>query len=104
MTDVEKAHIVSAAQFELSKCSEHVVHQNAINRFNTIDHDFAVQVASIFPHIQVPDAIKPNHGQKSAFLSMVDGKSQSEPFPSFKPWFGSHNLSVDTAVSAAGLT
>lgn len=77
MSDVEKQHIISAAQFELSKCSEHVVHQNTINRWNTIDHDFAVQCASIFPHVKVPDAIKPNHGKKSAFLSMVEGKNQS---------------------------
>lgn len=78
MSDVEKQHIISAAQFELSKCSEHVVHQNTINRFNTIDHDFALSVAEIFPHITVPDAVKPNHGQKSEYLSMVNGKNQSE--------------------------
>jgi len=77
MSDAEKEHMVAAAHFELSKCSEHIVHKAAIERYNTIDHDFAVKVAEIFPHIQVPPAIKPNHGRKSAFLSQVDGKSQT---------------------------
>lgn len=78
MSEPEKAHMVAAAQFELSKCSEHIVHQNAIDRFNTIDHDFAIQVAEIFPHVTVKPALKENHGKKSAFLSQVDGKSQSK--------------------------
>lgn len=70
--------MVAAAQFELSKCSEHIVHQNAIDRFNLVDHDFAVQVAEVFPHIEVKPAVKANHGRKSAFLSQVEGKSQSK--------------------------
>jgi catalase len=76
MTDVEKAHIVAAAQFELSKCEDAQVHQAAIERYNLIDHGFALKVADIFPHVRVPDEVRPNHGKKSAFLSQVDGKGQ----------------------------
>jgi catalase len=78
MSEPEKEHMLSAAQFELSKCSEHEVHQAAIDRYNLIDHDFAVKVAEVFPHITVKPTVKPNHGRKSAFLSQVTGKNQSE--------------------------
>jgi catalase len=77
MSDAEKKHMVSAAQFELSKCFETEVQQAAINRFNTIDHDFAVKVAEALSDVKVPDATGPNHGRKSAFLSQVEGKSQT---------------------------
>lgn len=76
MSDAEKTNMISAAQFELSKCEEHIVHQNAISRFNEIDHDFALAVAEVFPAVKVPDAVKPNHGQRSDFLSQVTGKNQ----------------------------
>jgi len=76
MSDAEKTNIISAAQFEVSKCEEHIVHQNAISRFNEIDHDFALAVAEVFPAVKVPDAVKPNHGQRSDFLSQVTGKNQ----------------------------
>lgn len=77
MSEEEKHHIVEAAQFELSKCYETQVQQTAITRYNLIDHDFALQVASQFPSVKVPDAV-PNHGQTSSFLSQVSGKTQSE--------------------------
>ena len=80
MSDTEKAHIVAATQFELSKCFETVVQQNAINRHNLIDHDLALQVAAALPDVTVPDAVGTNHGKKSAFLSQVNGKNQSEYF------------------------
>lgn len=75
MSEPEKAHMVAAAQFELSKCFEKEVISKSIERLNLIDHDFALQVAEIFPDVTVPDAAKPNHGRKSAFLSQVDGKN-----------------------------
>lgn len=78
MSEPEREHMIAAAQFELSKCYEHVVQQKAIERFNEIDHDFAVAVAEVFPAVKVPAAIKPNHGKKSEFLSQVNGKSQGE--------------------------
>lgn len=68
--------MVAAAQFELSKCEEAQVHQAAIERYNLIDHSFAVKVAEVLPHVKVPDEVRPNHGKKSAFLSQVDGKGQ----------------------------
>ncbi|KAL7419624.1 catalase 1 [Cryptotrichosporon argae] len=77
MSAVEKKHMIEAAQFELSKCAESVVHQTAVDRFNLIDHDFAVAVAEALPHVKVPDAVKPNHGKRSEFLSQVDGKTQT---------------------------
>ncbi|ORY25845.1 catalase-like domain-containing protein [Naematelia encephala] len=76
MSAPEKAHIVAAGQFELSKCEEHEVQQNAISRFNLISHDFALAVAEAFPQVKVPDAV-PNHGRKSEFLSQVTGKNQT---------------------------
>jgi catalase len=77
MSDAEKKHMVSAAQFELSKCYETEVQQAAVNRFNLIDHDFALQVAEALSDVKVPDAVNANHGKKSAFLSQVEGKSQT---------------------------
>lgn len=77
MSEEEKEHIASAAHFELTKCADSIVHQNTINRWNLIDHDFAVKVAAAFPHVTVPDAVKPNHGRKSAFLSQIEGKTQT---------------------------
>jgi len=69
--------MISAAQFELSKCEEHIVHQNTINRFNEIDHDFALAVAEVFPAVTVSEG-KPNHGQRSDFLSQITGKNQGK--------------------------
>ena len=78
MSEPEKKHMVSAAQFELSKCFEVEVQQAAINRFNLIDHDYAVAVAEALADVKVPEAVSTNHGKKSAFLSQVEGKSQSK--------------------------
>ncbi|EIW69080.1 hypothetical protein TREMEDRAFT_44294 [Tremella mesenterica DSM 1558] len=75
MSEVEKKHIIAAAQFELSKCFETVVQQSAIERFNLVDHDFALQVAEALQDVKVPDAV-PNHGKRSEYLSQVTGKSQ----------------------------
>ena len=77
MSEPEKEHMVSAAQFELSKCFETEVQQAAVERFNLIDHGFALAVAEALIDVKVPDEVNPNHGKKSAFLSMVDSKSQS---------------------------
>ncbi len=76
MSEYEKKHMISAAQFELGKVEELEVQQTAIERFNLIDHDFALQVASAFTNIKVPDEVRPNHGKKSAFLSQIEGKNQ----------------------------
>ena len=78
MSPPEKKHIIEAAQFELSKCFETQVQQAAVERFNMIDHDFAVAVAEALVDVKVPDAVNPNHGKKSAFLSQITGKNQSE--------------------------
>lgn len=110
MSEPEKEHIVEAAQFELSKCFEHGVQQTAIERFNLIDHDFALRVAQVFPSVKVPAAVKPNHGKKSAFLSLVEGKSQTFTAEGRKvgvylfPGFDSAIVEpLDKALKAAGL-
>lgn len=76
MSDVEKQHMVDAAQFELGKCDEIVVQQNFINNINKVDHDFALKIAEGFTTLTVPDEVNPNPGHKSAFLSQVSGKDQ----------------------------
>lgn len=78
MSDIEKQHIVSAAQFELGRCEEGEVQQRMIDRFNQIDHQLAIRVAQGFGNVKVPDEVKPNHGQKSEFLSQITGKTQGQ--------------------------
>ena len=78
MSETEKAHIISATQFELSKCFETEVQQAAIDRYNLIDHDLAVAVAEVLTSVTVPAAVKPNHGRRSAFLSQITSPSQSK--------------------------
>nr|XP_031863123.1 uncharacterized protein CI109_001602 [Kwoniella shandongensis]KAA5530195.1 hypothetical protein CI109_001602 [Kwoniella shandongensis] len=75
MSAPEKKNMISAYQFELSKCYEIGVQQTAIDRINLVDHDLALQVATAFPSVKVGPA-QPNHGKKSAFLSQVEGKNQ----------------------------
>ena len=76
MSEPEKKHMISAAQFELGKVEELEVQQTAIERFNLIDHGFALAVAEAFTNIKVPDEVTPNHGKRSEFLSQVNGKNQ----------------------------
>jgi catalase len=66
----------SAAAFELGKCDEQIVQQRMIERFNVIDHDLAVKIASHFGGLTVPDEVTPNHGRKSEYLSQITGKGQ----------------------------
>lgn len=73
---IERQHMISAAQFELGKCDEHVVQQNFINNLNKIDHTLALQIAEGFSDLKVPEEVNPNHGKKSAYLSQVSGKDQ----------------------------
>jgi catalase len=76
LSEPEKEHFVSAVQFELGKCDEHEVQQRIVDKYNIIDHDLAVKIASAFGDLKVPDEVRPNHGKKSAFLSQVTGKNQ----------------------------
>ena len=77
MSEVEKEHIISAAQFELSKCFETQVQQAAVERMNLVNHDFAKTVAESLKDVKIPAPAK-YHSQTSNFLSQVNGKSQSE--------------------------
>lgn len=78
MSEIEKNHIVGAAQFELGRCEDGGVQQRMIDRFNIIDHDLALRVAEGFGNVTVPDEVRPNHGKRSEYLSQVDGKGQGE--------------------------
>jgi catalase len=76
LSEVEKEHLIGAAQFELGKCDELVVQQAMIERFNLIDHDLAVKVAEGLNEVKVPDEVTKNDGRKSEYLSQVQGKQQ----------------------------
>jgi len=110
MSVPEKHHIISALQFELSKCFESEVQQRAVERLNLIDHDLALSVAEALTSVKVPDAVKPNHGKRSAFLSQIDGKTQVFTAEGRKvgiyvqPGFDSaHVTPLDKAFKAAGM-
>ncbi|MFN7139932.1 MAG: catalase [Limisphaerales bacterium] len=69
MTDVEKEHIVEAAQFELGKVDTMAIRERMIEHFNKIDHEFAVRVAEGIG-VQKPTAKTKNHGRSDRFLSI----------------------------------
>jgi catalase len=70
MTDVEKEHIVEAAQFELGKVESVEIRKRVVyDLFNNVDHDFARRVAEGLG-IEPPKAAGKNHGRRSPALSM----------------------------------
>ena len=75
MTDVEKAHMVAAIQFELGKCEEEPVQQKIIDNLSNVDYEFALKISEALSLSPAKSTI-PNHGKKSAFLSQVNGKQQ----------------------------
>lgn len=67
----EYDHLVAAITFELSKCDDEIVINNAIKRLNDIHFDLAKSVAT---NVGVPapaKAVRPNHGKKDKFLSQT---------------------------------
>ncbi|KAK4704954.1 catalase, partial [Phenoliferia sp. Uapishka_3] len=64
LSDVERQHMVDAAQFELGHCDDRGVQERMMMRFNEIDHDFAKKVALGFG-INVDAPKHPNHGKKT---------------------------------------
>lgn len=70
LSNVERDHLVGAAQFELGKCDDEGVRQRVVNLFNNVDHEFAKRV-TVGIGIEPPAApIRENHGQSSPALSM----------------------------------
>lgn len=71
MTPIEQQHMLDASSFELSKVVDLGVRERMRDRWNDVDADFARALAKkigVAPPGQPGHA---NHGQKSAFLSMV---------------------------------
>jgi len=71
MTDVEKAHMLDAFSFELSRVDDVGVRERIVAMVNEVDHGLACGIAS---NIAVPEPPAPkeaNDGRMSKFLSMV---------------------------------
>ncbi|BGO94883.1 hypothetical protein NBRC10512_007170 [Rhodotorula toruloides] len=64
MSDVEKEHIIEAAIFELGRCDDREIQRRNILRWNNVDHNLALAVASAFD-IDVPEPEIKNHGKKT---------------------------------------
>ncbi|GAA6015258.1 hypothetical protein JCM8202_002402 [Rhodotorula sphaerocarpa] len=61
---VEQNHIIAAAIFELGRCDDRDIQIRNIMRWNNVDHDLALAVASAFD-IEVPTPEIKNHGKKT---------------------------------------
>lgn len=71
LTDIEKAHLLSAVSFELDHCDDLSVPEMAVKRFVDIDFELAVQIAK---NVGGPVPEKPgreNHGRYSKPLSQT---------------------------------
>jgi catalase len=78
-TAVEKAHMLSAYSFELSRCDDVGVRERMVLLINEVDHALACQVAA---NIGVAAPGQPkveNDGRTSKFLSMAAGSPYSPP-------------------------
>jgi len=74
----EKAHMLAAISFELSKVDDLGVRERMVSLWNEVDHDLALQLASNIA-VAAPGApSRPNHGKYSKYLSMV-GSPYSPP-------------------------
>jgi catalase len=70
MSDTEREHLVKAAHFELGKVLSKEVKERVVGLFNHIDHEFAKQVAAGLGIPEPEKVVIPNHGQRSAALSI----------------------------------
>jgi len=68
-TDIEKKHLVEAAEFELGKVSTREIQERMVEHFNRIDNDLAVRVAKGIG-LEPPAPHGLNHGRVSKALSM----------------------------------
>eukprot|EP00698_Gefionella_okellyi_P008477 TRINITY_DN2100_c0_g1_i1.p1 TRINITY_DN2100_c0_g1~~TRINITY_DN2100_c0_g1_i1.p1 ORF type:complete len:748 (+),score=193.00 TRINITY_DN2100_c0_g1_i1:1022-3265(+) len=76
LSQAEKEHLVTAARFELGRCSGDEVKQRMLACFNEIDHDLAVLVAEGLG-LSAPAAVKANHGKSSPALSQENTAKSS---------------------------
>lgn len=64
LSKVEQTHMAEAFAFELGHCDSRQVQETMIERFNEMDHDFAVTIAKSFDY-EVGQPEHPNHGKKT---------------------------------------
>jgi catalase len=77
LSDVEKEHLVKAAQFELGKVYAKPVKERMLDLFNHVDHTLAERIAAGLG-LPVPEGeVLPNHGQASAALSLENTDKSS---------------------------
>ena len=67
----EKSHLISALGFELDHCDDPVVYNRMIERLCDIDLELAQAVAEKAGAPTPTKANRPNHGKKSASLSIT---------------------------------
>ncbi|MBE2998288.1 catalase [Nocardiopsis sp. HNM0947] len=72
LADWEREHVVAAFRFELGKCEELAVRQQAVANLNHVDHGLAVSVAEGVGVAAPPIEQTPNHGRSSPALSQAN--------------------------------
>ncbi|WP_017614602.1 catalase [Nocardiopsis salina] len=72
LADWERDHVVAAFRFELGKCEELGVRQQAVANLNHVDHGLAVSVAEGVGVEAPPTEETPNHGRSSPALSQAN--------------------------------
>ena len=77
LSEVEKEHLVEAAEFELGKVSAAQVKERMLELFNHVDHQLAKRVAAGLGLLAPSVEVIPNHGQSSAALSMANTDKSS---------------------------
>jgi catalase len=70
LSEPEKEHLVEAAHFELGKVETIEIRQRMVDHFNHIDHQLATRVAQGIGVTPPEREVQPNHGRKSAAVSM----------------------------------
>ncbi len=71
LSDVEKEHLVKAAEFELGKVYTKQVKERMLELFNHVDHQLAIRIAAGLGLPAPSGEVVPNHGRSSAALSMA---------------------------------
>ncbi|KAI1797596.1 catalase [Ganoderma leucocontextum] len=76
LSDVERAHLVSAYSFELSHCDDPTVYESYTKLLNNVDYDLAKQVAINVGGVVPEKLIHPNPGHKATRLSQFEFASK----------------------------
>lgn len=72
LTPYEKQHLINAVSFELDHVDESIVYENAIPRFNEVDHELAKAIAEKIGAPAPSAPIRVNHGKKAKGLSQLE--------------------------------